>query len=122
MNLLWLKYFHITCATLSFCGFALRGWWRLRDPARLRRRWVRTMPHLVDSGLFFSGLAMVWLYRWSPLDHHWLAAKLTALLLYIGLGALALRRGRARWVLAALAVFCYIVAVALSKRPLPWLA
>ena len=52
----------------------------------------------------------------------WLAAKLVALLAYIGLGALALRPGRSKgaraaaW-LAALAVFAYIAAVAVTRSP-----
>lgn len=117
--MIWLKYFHVTCVVLSLCGFAWRGYWRLHQPQRLTQRWVRVAPHLVDSGLFFSGLAMAVIYRWSPLDHPWLLAKLLALLAYIGLGALALRRGGPWQVITALLVFAYIVAVALTKSPLP---
>ncbi len=112
-----LKYFHITCALFSFCGFALRGYWRLHAPQRLHSRWVKRVPHFVDSGLFLSGLTMATVYRWSPLVHTWLAAKLIALLIYIGLGALALRRGRPWQVAAALLVFIYIVSVAFTKSP-----
>jgi uncharacterized membrane protein SirB2 len=48
-----------------------------------------------------------------------------ALLLYIGLGMIALRHGRTRGVritawLTAQAVFFYIVAVALTRNPQPW--
>jgi len=118
--MLWLKHFHITCALLSFLGFALRGGWRLYRPEQLERRWVRTVPHLVDSGLFFSGVGMLILYGWWPTDFPWLLAKLLALLLYIGLGAYALRSGRPWAVVAALVVFLYIVAVALTKHPLAW--
>lgn len=120
--MLWLKHFHITCAILSFSGFALRGWWRLRSPERLRRRWVRTLPHLVDSALFFSGVYMLWLYRWWPQDQPWLVAKLTALVVYVLLGALALRRGQPWQVAAALLVFAYIASVALTRSPLAWFA
>lgn len=120
--MLWLKHFHVTCAVLSICGFALRGWWRLYAPQRLRRRWVRTFPHLVDSALFFSGVYMLWLYRWWPHEQPWLLAKLVALLVYILLGALALRQGKAWQVVAALAVSAYIVSVALTRTPLAWLA
>lgn len=117
--MIWLKYFHVSCVVLSFCGFALRGYWRVRQTQSLRRRWARVLPHVVDSGLFFSGLAMAVVYRWSPLEHPWLLAKLLALLAYIGLGALALRYGRPWQVGAALLVFAYMVAVALTKSPLP---
>ena len=55
--------------------------------------------------------------------YHW-SFKLLALLLYIVLGMVALKRGRTRTVrilawLAALGVFVYIVAVAVSRNPLP---
>lgn len=122
MFILYLKYFHITCAVLSFSGFALRGYWRLTRPERVRRRWVRYAPHFIDSGLFFSGLAMVMWFRWSPLEHIWLAAKLSALLLYIILGAVTLRRGSGAALWAALATFLYIVGVALSKQAIPFWA
>ena len=47
-----------------------------------------------------------------------------ALLLYIGLGSIALKRGKTRAVrlsafIAALAVFAYIVAVALTRQAWP---
>jgi uncharacterized membrane protein SirB2 len=96
--------------------------WRLYAPQRLHRRWVRTLPHVVDSALLLSGVTMLWLYRWWPQEQPWLMAKLTALLVYILLGALALRQGRPWQVLAALAVFAYIASVALTRTPLTWFA
>ncbi|MFA5627056.1 MAG: SirB2 family protein [Thiohalomonadaceae bacterium] len=120
--MLWLKHLHVSCVVLSACGFALRGWWRLTAPQRLRQRWVRTVPHMVDSTLFFSGLALLWLYRWWPQDQPWLMAKMIALLVYILLGAVALRQGRLWQIAAAMAVFAYIVSVALTRTPLAWLS
>jgi uncharacterized membrane protein SirB2 len=57
-----------------------------------------------------------------PLVHGWLTAKVLGLVLYIGLGTVALRRGRTRGQralagLAAMLVFGFIVSVALSKNP-----
>ena len=53
----------------------------------------------------------------------WLPAKLVALLVYIVLGAAALRYGRTRGVriaamVGAVLTFAYIVSVALTKSPL----
>ncbi|MBJ7313487.1 SirB2 family protein [Rugamonas sp. CCM 8940] len=58
-----------------------------------------------------------------PLAQGWLSAKVVALLLYIVLGTIALKRGKTRAVratafAAALACFGYIVAV--SKQALPF--
>lgn len=98
----------------------MRAFWRIRHPEDTPRRWVRTVPHVVDSTLFFSGLAMVIYYRWYPTEHDWLMAKLLALLLYIVLGAVALRRHSAAAALLAVLTFAYIVTVALGKHPIPW--
>lgn len=124
MNYLLLKHFHMSCAALSGALFLLRGLWMLRDSPRLRQRWVRTLPHLVDTALLASAVTLaVWSAQY-PLAQSWLTAKVCALLLYIVLGSVALKRGRSKGIrtaafVAALATFAYIVAVALSKNPLP---
>lgn len=103
----------------------LRGWWMLRDDPRLARRWARTLPHVNDTLLLMAGVTLaVWSGQYPPASA-WLTAKLSALLGYILLGALALRPGRpkalrvAAWALALL-VFGYMVQVATSKQPWGW--
>ena len=124
MNYLLLKHLHMTCAALSGAFFLLRGLWMLQDSPRLGHRWVRTLPHLIDTVLLASAVTLaIWSAQY-PLAQPWLTAKVGALLLYIVLGSVALKRGRSKGMraaafLAALATFAYIVAVALSKNPLP---
>lgn len=124
MNYLLLKHLHMSCAALSGALFLLRGFWMLRDSPRLQQRWVRTLPHLVDTVLLASAVTLaVWSAQY-PLAQPWLTAKVGALLLYIVLGSVALKRGRSKGIraaafVAAVATFAYIVAVALSKNPLP---
>ena len=124
MNYLLLKHLHMTCAALSGVLFLLRGLWMLQDSPRLGQRWVRTLPHLIDTVLLASAVTLaIWSAQY-PLAQPWLTAKVGALLLYIVLGSVALKRGRSKGIraaafLAALATFAYIVAVALSKNPLP---
>lgn len=119
-----LKQLHVTAVVVSGSLFALRGWWMLIDSPLLQRRWVRSVPHVVDTVLLASALALVALLAQYPFVHSWLTAKVVALVAYIVLGSVALRRGRSKRVraaalVAALAVFAYIVAVALQHRPLP---
>ena len=95
----------------------------LRDSSMLNRRWVRVAPHVIDSVLLGSALLMVFLSGQYPFVQGWLTAKVLALLAYIALGTVALKHGRNKTVrvcafIAALAVFAYIVSVALSKRVL----
>jgi uncharacterized membrane protein SirB2 len=85
---------------------------------------VRIVPHVVDTLLLASAL---WLAVQLGSLESWLLAKIAALLVYIGLGTLALKRSRTRRVrevalAAALATFAYIVSAAVTKSPLGFLA
>lgn len=126
MSYLAIKYLHITCALASGSFFLLRGLWMLLDSALLQRRWVKTLPHGIDTLLLGSALVMVFWSGQYPFVQSWLTAKVLALVVYIVLGTIALKRGKTRGVrafalLAALAVFAYILAVALTKQAaIPW--
>jgi uncharacterized membrane protein SirB2 len=120
-----LKQWHIAFALLSLGGFFLRGVLMWCRSPWLGRGVVRRLPHVIDSLLFTLGVTLLWFGPWSLATAVWLQAKLTALLLYIGLGFIALHRGRFSrrtrlfaW-LAALVVFAYMLAVALTKEPWP---
>ena len=127
MDYLTLKALHVGCVATSYALFLLRGLWMVFRPEWLQRRWVRILPHVVDTVLLGSAVAMALMIRQYPFVAGWLTAKLLALLIYIVLGSIALKRGRTRrqriaaW-FAAQAVFFYIVAVALTRNPLPWAA
>jgi uncharacterized membrane protein SirB2 len=117
------KFVHELCAFASFMLFAVRGVWMLRDSPQLSRHWVKILPHAIDTLLLASAVALTLMLRQYPLSDAWLSAKVVGLLVYIGLGLVALRYGRTRGVRAAawvgaLAVFLYIVSVALRHDPL----
>lgn len=121
-----LKHIHLTAIAVSLGLFMLRGIWMLLDSPRLRQRWVRILPHAVDTILLVSALGLAWVYyRWPLVMHGWITAKILALLVYIVLGTIALKRGRTKAVravawLAALLTFGYIVRTALTKYPWPF--
>lgn len=123
MIYLALKHLHVTCVVLSGTGFVLRGWWMLRDSPLLRQRWVRVVPHLVDTLLLGSAISMAVIGAQYPFALDWLTAKLFGLLAYIVFGSLALKRGRTKaqrtvFLVCALLAFAYIVSVALTRNPL----
>jgi len=115
-----IKIIHISCALLSFVGFFVRGVWMLQYSALLQQRWVKVTPHIVDTLLLSSAVMLAVAWRISPLEQPWLMAKIIALVVYIGLGVVALRFGRNKnirlsaWLLGLL-TFTYIVSVAISK-------
>ena len=121
MNYLAIKHLHITFAVLSGSFFLLRGLWMLIDSPMLQRRWVKVVPHGVDTLLLASALVLVFWSGQYPFVQAWLTAKVLALIAYIVLGTIALKRGKTKGVrtfalFAALATFAYIVAVALTRQ------
>lgn len=127
MIYLLLKHLHVTCVVITGAGFLLRGMWMLTDSPHLNRRWVKVAPHVIDTLLLASAIALVVLTHQLPWEQSWVLAKILGLLAYIGFGMVALRRGRtkalriATW-LAALGSFAYIVSVALTRSALGFLA
>ena len=122
MDYIAIKAIHQTAVALSFTGFFARGLGAIAGAAWVRSRAAKTLPHVVDSVLLLSALALVWRLGLDPLSAPWLMAKIGGLVVYIGLGMVALRPGcaapvrMAAW-LAALATFGYIVSVAITKNP-----
>lgn len=124
-----LRQLHVGLVVASGSLFALRAAailvgarWPLARPARVAS-WV------IDTGLLTAGALLWTALQLHPLVQTWLGTKLLLLLVYIGLGTMALRRARtpaARlgWTLAALACFGWIVGTAIAhdpRGPLHWL-
>ncbi|OGS92625.1 MAG: regulator SirB [Gallionellales bacterium GWA2_60_18] len=126
MSIPLLKTVHVSCVATSFALFFLRGIWMLRESPLLRRRWNELVPHAVDTLLLASAIALAISTGQYPFEQSWLTTKIFALLLYIVLGAIALKRGRSKAIrlnawLAAQAVFGYIVLVAVYRTPTPFI-
>jgi uncharacterized membrane protein SirB2 len=122
MEYLTLKQIHVGSVIASYALFFVRGLWMMRVPAMLERRWVKTVPHVIDTVLLVSAIALAMTIRQYPFGASWLTAKVLGLIVYIVLGTIALKRGKSRrvrvltWIAAQL-VFFYIVAVALTHNP-----
>jgi uncharacterized membrane protein SirB2 len=118
------KLLHVSAVTISIAGFTLRGAWKLLDSPWLARRWVRITPHIVDTILLASAIWLAVLVQQSPASHAWLTAKVIGLLVYIALGLITMRFARTQMqrtaaYVGALLVFAYIVAVAITRSPIP---
>ena len=120
MDYATLRLLHQAAVMLSISGFIARGLAALAGAAWVRGRVARTLPHVIDTVLLASALALAWTLRLNPFGTPWLLAKIVCLLLYIGLGVVALRPGLPRAVravafAAALLCFAQIAAMALTK-------
>lgn len=128
MSLVLVKQAHVTFAVLTVLSFSGRGALMLYASRLPGNKWIRVAPHVIDTLLLLSGLILaVALFGAGFYRQPWLAAKLLAVVVYILLGRVALKTGRsrARRALAfagSLALLGYILAVAVSKTPLPFLS
>jgi uncharacterized membrane protein SirB2 len=118
-----LKQLHVTLAVLTACSFCLRGYWMLARSPHLQATWSRWLPHVVDTLLFLTGLTLAIGLSMSPQAHPWLAAKLLAVVAYVVIGSVALKRGRsyrqrALALILSLLVLAYIFGVALHHDAL----
>jgi uncharacterized membrane protein SirB2 len=118
------KTIHVGCAALTLVSFSLRGVWMLYWPTMLKRAAVRIVPHVIDAVLLASAIVLMLQTRQYPGTHAWLTVKIVAVVIYIVLGSVALKRGPTRAIrlsawLGALATYGYIVAVALTHDAFP---
>jgi uncharacterized membrane protein SirB2 len=114
---------HVTAALVSPALFLLRASRALAglDPAAGLLRWA---PHAVDTVLLAAGITLAARLGQYPFVHGWLTAKVLALVAYIVLGHVAVRRarshaGRLAALGGALAALLYLYAVAFTRSPLP---
>ena len=122
-----LKLIHVSAAILTVSGFILRGMWMLANSPNLQRRIVRIAPHIIDTVFLLSGIGLIWTLHLPVLNQPWLLTKFVALIVYILLGTVALKRGKTRTIrmtalVLALMTFAYIGGVALTKSMESWLA
>jgi uncharacterized membrane protein SirB2 len=125
MSFLLLKNLHIFLVANSYALFFLRGVWRMNESPVAQKRWVKIVPHVVDTLLLISAIALATSLHQYPIADDWLTAKISGLLFYIGFGYIALRNGTRKSVriytwLAAQISFAYIVLVAITQNPFPW--
>ena len=117
------RHAHIGLVVASGTLFAARGIGVLCGAHWSMQRSVRVLSQIIDIALLAAALVLLATLRLNPFAVGWLGTKLALLVVYIVLGSLALKRAptrsaRAGCLVAALAVFAYIVSVALAHHPL----
>jgi uncharacterized membrane protein SirB2 len=83
---------------------------------------LKYLSYLIDTTLLTAAVLLTLILHQYPFVQSWLTAKVLLLVVYIVLGVFALRRGRSRasravYFVAALAVFLFIVSIAIAHDP-----
>ena len=114
-----IKTFHLLFILLSIISFVGRVILSETFPSLLKKKIVNIAPHIINTLLIISGIALIFQGDWLSTNYGWIVAKIIALLGYIGLGVVVMRnRGTVRWAafFGAMACFVYIGIVAVTKN------
>lgn len=119
----FIKWLHVATVIASGTLFALRGVavqagnrWALAAP-------VRYLSYVIDTVLLAAAVLLLGILPAAVYSNGWLAVKLSLLVVYIGLGTFALKRGRTQAVrlgcfVAAVSVYLAMFGIARSHDPL----
>lgn len=122
-----LKHLHLLTVAISITLFVLRFFWKWRASPMFNKRWVKITPHINDTVLFATGIALVVMFKLYPLlgMDSWLTEKLFGVIIYILLGYVALGKKTQSWNIRtlafALALGCLYLIVKLATTKIPFL-
>lgn len=79
----------------------------LQESLLLQTRLTKIIPHIIDTVLLATAIALVLISNQYPTLINWIAVKIILLIAYIGFGTFALKRGSTKQVRAA----CFVAAL-----------
>ncbi|ABE54210.1 Invasion gene expression up-regulator, SirB [Shewanella denitrificans OS217] len=88
------KHLHLTLVATSVIFFIVRFVLQLRQSSIMDKKFVKVAPHVIDTFLLLSGLALCFIIQQFPFVDPWLTEKIIAVGAYILLGYMALRTDR----------------------------
>lgn len=117
------KHIHLTAVALSILLFVFRFVWSRFDATILAKKWVKVVPHIIDTILLVSAISLCVMMSQYPIVNTWLTYKVVGVVAYILLGLFALKKAKSRagqWLcfIAALGVLGATALVAITKQPL----
>jgi uncharacterized membrane protein SirB2 len=117
------KHIHLTAIVLSVVLFLLRFVLNVMQSSMLQKKWLKILPHIVDTLLLVSAATLCVILKQYPFVDAWVTEKLLALVMYIFMVTLALKLGRTGFMRAigligAVSWIAYAGMVAVSKQPI----
>lgn len=114
-----MKMLHILFIFSSLFSFVGRVALAEFKPEILQQKLFKIVPHILDTLLLASGVALILQNNWLDGDYRWIISKFLILLVYVGFGVACMHsRGAKRWSFfaAALLSFGYIFVIAITKH------
>ena len=127
MDYFFVKHMHVGMAYLSISLFIFRSVLSVMGAALLQNKVLKVLPHIIDTLLLLFAVQLMITLGQYPFVDGWLTAKTLALIAYIVVGTIAIKRGKTAviklWAsVAAIAIFAYIFGVAKTHNVWSWLA
>ena len=121
-----IKHLHMTAVALSVFLFIIRFYWSLADSSMMQKKWVKITPHIVDTLLLATAIALCVLITQYPFVNDWLTQKVIGVVLYILAGLWVLKWAKSnleKWLgfVGAIAIIGLVAKMAVSKQPLLFL-
>ena len=118
-----MKHLHLTAVVLSIVFFIVRFAWRQMDSAMSSKKWVKILPHVIDTGLLLSAATLCVILSQYPFAQGWVTFKLFGVVAYILFGMVAMKWATTRamqWAgfAAAIVTLVLVAKVAVLKQPL----
>ena len=115
------KHLHMTAMLLSVLLFLGRFILTLQQSPMLNKKWLKIVPHVVDTLWLLSAIALCAMIGQYPFVDGWVTEKLLAFLLYVLMVTIALKLAKTnlmRFVglLGALSWLAYAGMVAVTKQ------
>ncbi len=116
-----IKHTHLLLIGISVALLLFRFVLAWRESPLLQRKLLKIVPHVVDTFLLLSAVALMLTIQQYPFVNPWLTDKFIGLLAYIALGVMALK-GRTKLLrllglLGAVGWLMMMAKVAISKTP-----
>jgi uncharacterized membrane protein SirB2 len=90
------KHLHLTAVALSIFLFVLRFIWLQMDSQLLHKKWVKIVPHVIDTILLASAIWLCIIIAQYPFATAWVTFKLFGVIAYIFCGLLTLKWAKTR--------------------------
>jgi uncharacterized membrane protein SirB2 len=119
--MLILKNLHMSLAAISVALFCLRFALLMTNANLLKNRWLKVLPHIIDTVLFLIGVVMMVKLAVYPGQVDWISEKLIAVVAYIFTGYYTLKLARNNMMrifgfLGALGWVILVVRIAITKQ------
>lgn len=111
----------MSLAAISVALFCLRFALLMTNANLLKNRWLKVLPHIIDTALFLIGVVMMVKLAVYPGQVDWISEKLIAVVAYIFTGYYTLKLARNNMMrifgfLGALGWVILVVRIAITKQ------